>query len=227
MKQKLVEIFNKIKTNKIVNEGINFIKKHKYIFIGIAIALLITIILICILGRNKEPIPMEDIINVENYKKVKVRRSKKTISSKYELKKYRIYETKDDIELNNLIGKILFVRSKKFNANVFQVRTKIETNKDKQEIPTLMQIDHNIEHLRIGMLLYLGLDTNTKPIKETLTGNSKYNFEVPLRENIYTEKREYSGTYLTLNQEEYDINFYMDDEYLVCELVNFLEHKKK
>ena len=218
MKQKIIDIIKKI---------INLIKKHKYITIGIVVFLIIIIILILVLTRNKEPIPMEEIINVENYKEVKVKRSKKTISSKYKLKKHKTFETKDDIELNSLIGKILFVRSKNFNANVFQTTRKIETEKGKQELPILMQVDQNIEYLKIGLLQYLGLDTKTLPLRETLTGNSKSNFPIPIGESIYKEKREYSGTYLTLNQEEYDINFYMKDDYLVCELVNFLEHKKK
>ena len=218
MKQKIIDIIKKI---------INLIKKHKYITIGIVVFLIIIITLVFVLTRNKEPIPMEEIINVENYKEVKVKRSKKTISSKYELKKHKTFETKDDIELNSLIGKILFIRSKDFNANVFQTTRKIETEKGKQELPILMQVDQNIEYLKIGLLQYLGLDTKTLPLRETLTGNSKSNFPIPIGESIYKEKREYSGTYLTLNQEEYDINFYMDDEYLVCELVNFLEQKKK
>ena len=216
------EIFNKIKNNEQI---INFIKKHKYIVIGAIVALILIIVLVVMLNKPKAPIPMEDIINIENYKEVKVRRSKKTISTKYELKKHKIYETKDGIELNNLVGKILFVRSKDFNANVFQIREKIETNKEKMELPILMQVEQKIEYLRIGLLTYLNLDTNTEPIRELLTGKNKYDFPIPLRESIYTEKREYSGTYLTSTMEEYDINYYMDGEYLVCELVKFLNIK--
>ena len=216
----------KKKLKEIINNILDFIKKNKYIIIGIVVLLLIIIIIACFSNKKEENVPIDETINVTDYKKISTKRSNKTISKKYNLKKYKIRETKDDIELNNLIGKVLYVRSEDFNANIFQTKEKIKIEED-DKIPILMQVERSIEYLRNGALSYIGLDKNAKPMQEVLTGESKFDFPMPLRESIYTEKREYSATYIGPNRDKYDINFYMDGDYLVCELVKFLELDKK
>ena len=204
-----------------MNKILNIIKKYKYIIIGISI-LLIIILLIFFLTRKSEPIPLEKVFSTTNFKDVRVKKSNRKISEKYELKKYKIYETRKDIKLNDLIGKVLFVRSKEFNANIFQTRKEITKE---AELPILMQVESEMEYLKQGALNYLKLDSNTLPISESLTGISKYDFPMPTRESVYTEKRHYTSTYIDTNGEKYDINFYMDNEYLVCELVKFINNE--
>ena len=220
--ERLKNILKNIKINNIVT----YIKKHKYISLVVLLVIIIIIFLICFnINKNKEPIPLDEVMNIENYNKLSIKKSKRTISKKYNLKRYRIYETKDDVELNNQIGKMLFIRSKNFNANIFQTRTKIEITSE--DMPTLMKIEQNMERLRIGMLSYLRLDNNTKPIKEEFTGKQKYSFPMPIRESVYIEKREYNATYIGMDNKEYDLNYYMIDDYLICELVYILNKKSE
>lgn len=54
-----------------------------------------------------------------------------------------------------------------------------------------------------------------------LFGTDKSGAKLPLRESIYNEKRLYSITFIDTEIEgrNYDINFYRNENYLVCEFV--------
>lgn len=204
------------------------IKKNKYIIIGIIIAILICMAIVFIVNSKKEtePIKMEEVIGIINYKKLNTKKSKCTIYKKYNLEKYTMRESKNDIIMHGINGKLLFLRSKKMNANIFQIKKKIVVL-DENGTPALSQVSENINYLKSEALSYIGLEYNAKPIEETLSGKSNSEYKLPLRESIYIEKREYSATYTGANGDKYDINFYMDGDYLVCELVKFLELDKK
>ena len=53
---------------------------------------------------------------------------------------------------------------------------------------------------------------------EQLYGESSADFELPIEESIYTEGRLYSKTYKN-EENEYDINFYRQDNKIICEFV--------
>ena len=216
------------KRSKITQNIINAIKNNKYIFIGIIIVILISIIILCIANSKKElePIEMKDAISIINYRKISTKKSKSSIYKKYKLEKYTMREAKNDVSVYGINGKILFLRSNNINANIFQTK-RIITPMDPNGKPALSQVNENINYLKSEALSYIGIDKNAKPIEEKLTGKSKSKFELPLRESIYIEKREYSATYLGSDGNKYDLNFYMDGDYLVCEFVKFLDLDKK
>lgn len=218
----------KSEKNKLIKNIIDIIKKNKYIFIGIIIVILISIIILCIVNSKEElePMEMEEAINIVDYKKLSTRKSKSTIYKKYNLEKYTMCEAKNDVTVHGIDGKLLFLRSDSINANIFQIKKEI-TILDENGVPALTQVSENIAYLKSKALSYMGLERNAKPIEEKLTGKSKSKFELPLRESIYIEKREYSATYQTTDGDKYDLNFYMDGDYLVCEFVKFLNLDKK
>ena len=120
---------------------------------------------------------------------------------------------------------MLFVRSKNLNANIFQTKSKIELTSE--DMPTLMEVEQNLECLILVMLSYLRLDNYIKPIKEEFTGKQKYDFSMSIRESVYIEKRKYNATYISMDNKEYNLNYYMDDDYLICELVYILNKKSE
>ena len=217
----------KEKKNNKINHIITKIKNNKRttLYIIIAIIILIVIIMACV-NLNKENIKIKDVLGLVNYKEIKVKKSKKTIYSEYKLDNYKIFETRSKVETQNMLGKVLFIRSKEFNANVFQSKIKILKNKKGLENPTMQVLD-NMENLRSELYSYLGVYGQIDPINESLTGETKYSFQLPENESIYTEKRKYNSTYMGTDGNKYDINFYMDGDYLVCELVRFIDLDKK
>ena len=178
-------------------------------------------------SASTKTLKMEDVIGVVNYKKIRTKKSNKTIYDGYKISNYKIYETKNKIKMDRTTGKILFVRSKDFNANIFQAKIKTDKNAKVFEEKATVQIETDISMLKYNLFKYLGINGELEPTQEYLTGKSKYNFPLPISESIYNEKRHYNSTYLGPDGNKYDLNFYMDGDYLVCELVKFLELKKK
>ena len=56
---------------------------------------------------------------------------------------------------------------------------------------------------------------------EQLYGESSAEFELPIEESIYNEGRLYSKTYKS-EENTYDINFYRQDNQIICEFVKVL-----
>ena len=221
--KKLINNKNKDKFKEIFKKILKYIKEKKYIVM--CIILVITAIIILCLSNKKEETNIDNVIDTINYKSIKTKRTNKKIYKKYELKNYQIRETKNSFNIDEYEGKILFIRSKNLNLNVFQYRknTKNDMETDK---PITMQIETIFDEIKNGLAKHAQMNYIT-PIKEELTGKTKYNFPIPISESIYIEKRAYSSSYVALNGDKYDINLYMDGDYLVCELVKFLNLDKK
>ena len=221
--KKIVNNKTKDKIKEILEKILKFIKEKKYIVICIILAIIVIIILCSV--TKKEGQTLDSAIDIVNYKSVKTKRTNKKICKKYDLKKYKIRETKDTFNIDDLEGKILFIRSKDLNLNVFQYRknTKKDMETDK---PITMQIQTILEEVKIGLAKHTKMNSIT-PIKEELTGKSKYSFLLPTSESVYIEKRQYSSSYAALNGDKYDINMYMDGDYVVCELVKYIDLDKK
>ena len=211
-----------IKKNNIKKKLLSFYKKNnKIIIISVSILIIISVLTVMNLISSKQEVQMDKIIDKRNYTNVK--KSNKTISEVYGLEDYKIYETNKIVVLGNLKGKILFLRNKEMNANIYQAKVKIEAKKQAEGDPLLVQVDKNMQELKDEFYKYAGINYNTLPNTEKL--NSKSKDEIPLTEEIYIEKRNYCATYIVDNGEKYDINYYMDDDYLVLELVKFLDNK--
>ena len=195
--------------------------KIKYIIISIIIIILIVVTILLIHSNNDNVgniTNFSDIIDNTKYDEKEVILSNNTIFDKYDISSGSIREFNDTVKFGQYDGKMLYVRSDKMNANVFQIKNRIAVTND-NHAPLLAQVDTYLTIFKNQALKYLKLNKDSKPIEEKISGDTKSN--LPLVEQIYIEKRTYSLTYKVDNV-LYDINFYMNDDNFVCEIVRFL-----
>ena len=133
------------------------------------------------------------------------------ISSKY-LTGTENYELKANVDFQDDIGKMYYVRESYSNLNIYQTEYKID---EYENISS--QVEGIIENFEIKCKSYLGIDGKEKE-REELSGESTTKASIPLGESIYYENREYRKNY-DVEEKQYDINFYKKDKAIVCELV--------
>ena len=133
------------------------------------------------------------------------------ISSKY-LIGTETYELKANVDFQDDIGQIYYVRESYSNLNIYQTEYKID---EYENISS--QVEGIIENFEIKFKNYLGIDEQEKG-KEELSGESKSKAAIPLGESIYYENKEYRKTY-NAEDKQYDINFWKRDNVIICELV--------
>ena len=141
---------------------------------------------------------------IENIKDIK-------ISSKY-LTGTETYELKANVDFQDDIGKMYYVRESYRNLNIYQTQYKID---EYENISS--QVEGIIENFETKCKSYLGIEESEKG-REELSGESKSKATIPLGESIYYEEREYRKSY-DVEDKQYDINFYKKDKAIVCELV--------
>ena len=133
------------------------------------------------------------------------------ISSKY-LTGTENYELKANVDFQDDIGKMYYVRESYSNLNIYQMQYKID---EYENISS--QVEGIIQNFEIKCKNYLGIDEQERG-REELSGESKSKATIPLGESIYYEQREYRKSY-DVEDKQYDINFYKKDKAIVCELV--------
>ena len=133
------------------------------------------------------------------------------ISSKY-LTGTENYELKANVDFQDDIGKMYYVRESYSNLNIYQMQYKID---EYENISS--QVEGIIQNFEIKCKNYLGIDEQERG-REELSGESKSKATIPLGESIYYEEREYRKSY-DVEDKQYDINFYKKDKAIVCELV--------
>ena len=151
---------------------------------------------------------LEDI-QKSKYKIEKIKDIK--ISSKY-LTGTETYELKANVDFQDDIGQMYYVRESYSNLNIYQTEYKID---EYENISS--QVEGIIENFEIKCKNYLGIDEQEKG-KEELSGESKSKAAIPLGESIYYENKEYRKTY-NAEDKQYDINFWKRDNVIMCELV--------
>lgn len=218
-------------------------KSDKKVLIIILVVFLLSLGLLAILGRKEEEkskseanevsIKAREVLEVYNYENtVSIKKDSNVIASKYKLGKYKTYETVKETEFGETKGKVLFIRTDDMNANIYQTKKKIV--KGKEDNPELNQINEYMRLFKQSTMMNLEISEETEPKVEKLYGKSQYGFPIPTEESIYVEKRLYSLTYEveedniyshkednSTKMQTYDLNFYMNGEYFVCELVRF------
>jgi len=235
--------------SKIKNKFIKIKNNKTIIFIMLGILFLLILIGIIIskfsVSRKEINIELSEVLNIfdiESEESLKIKESKKTISDKYKLDSYSLNETKETIKLGELQGKMLFLRSNDMNANIYQVNSEIIEYSDEEYIengdliPPLIQINDLMNTFKNEALIVIGMSMDIEPVSEKLYGESKYNFSLPTEESIYVEKRLYSLRYeideyfheeeINDNEENksiYELNFYMNGKYFICEMVKILD----
>ena len=148
-----------------------------------------------------------DLINIEEISKLKC---KDKVSKKYDFGS-NSFVVNGDIRLGEELGKVYFIRdNKKYNLYVQKYRI------DKYD-SIGMQVEGIIEKFEEEVKSYLGI-FEEKPKYEIIEGNSETKYQVPLGEKIYNQDKLYCKTY-EVQGKEYEMNFYKENEELVCELV--------
>ena len=199
------------------------IKKKQLVLIIVVILLLLTAFVVYKLVINKEAL-FKNIINVNDISELKrveiVENNEIKIASKYKIESNKIYETKETIKLDDIEGKIIFVRGETLNANIYQVE--FAENKNIEDIPLLVQIDQYMKSFTDKVFRELKIPYNLVLSEENIYGKVVYKFDIPIEEKIYKYKLLYSKTYI-YNNIKYDFNYYMNDNKLICESVKILQ----
>ena len=200
-------------------------KKRIIIISAIVIIGVIFGISICIIKKSNqekygnsqvktETLDISQVFELEDIQKSKYEIEKINdikISSKY-LIGTETYELKANVDFQDDIGKMYYVRESYSNLNIYQTEYKID---EYENISS--QVEGIIENFEIKCKNYLGIDEQEKG-KEELSGESKSKAAIPLGESIYYENKEYRKTY-DAEDKQYDINFWKRDNVIMCELV--------
>ena len=202
-------------------------EKKKKIIIGASIAgiVLLLVILIVVISNNKkieenteilENADLSELINTEIIESLpyETEETEEEISSKYITGRNK-YEVKANIQAGETEGKLIYTRNTQ-NLNIY--KTEYTLNKYEDKTTKVRNIMQEFEMLCEG---YMEVTDEEYKETEQLYGESRVDFELPIEESIYTEGRLYSKTYKN-EDSEYDINFYRQDNKIICEFVKKL-----
>ena len=201
------------------------IEKKIKIIIGASIAgiVLLLVILIVVISNNKnaeentetlENVDLSELINMGNIENLsyETEETEEEISSKYITGRNK-YEVKANVQAGETEGKMIYVRGNYDKLNIY--KTEYILNKYEDKITKVSSIMQEFEMLCEG---YMEITEDAYKETEQLYGESSADFELPVEESIYTEGRLYSKTYKS-EENEYDINFYRQDNKIICEFV--------
>ena len=199
-------------------------EKKKKIIIGASIVgiVLLLVILIVVISSNQkaedteqlENVDLSELINIENIESLSygTEETKEEISSKYHTGK-ETYEVKVNVQAGETEGKMIYVRGNYDKLNIY--KTEYTLNKYEDKTTKVRNIMQEFEMLCEG---YMEVTDEEYKETEQLYGESGADFELPVEESIYTEGRLYNKTYKN-EENEYDINFYRQDNKIICEFV--------
>ena len=196
-------------------------KRKKVIIIAIAIILIVVLLLFMVQKSNEQEeiqtIELSNLLNIENIEDIKklgykTEETKEEISSKYITGK-EAYEVKANVQAGETEGKMIYVRGNYDKLNIYKTEYTLNKYGDKtRKVSNIMQ--------EFEMMCEGYMEVTDKEYEETeqLYGESNAEFELPVEESIYNEGRLYSKTYKN-EDSEYDINFYRQDNKIICEFV--------
>ena len=203
-------------------------KDNKKIIVLLGITIIIAIIIIVVLVNNKKENEsvsakptVSDFLSVfelenMNSSKYKTEKAKDIkVAEKYTANR-NAYRLEADVEFGERTGEIIYIRDGSTKANVFQTKYRID------ELGSISsQVENYIEIFKNQVISYIGVLEDEKGFSESISGTDINKIKLPLGESIYNEKRLYSITYKDTENEgrKYDINFYRNEIYLVCEFV--------
>lgn len=194
----------------------NSVNKKMIIAIVIIIVVLVGVIIYAInLNKNKEAekqeIELSELLEKEEIEKtgLKAEKTKERVTSEYGTDgKYKI---KAVVKMGEREGELIYIRGNK-NVNIYKTEYEIGKYKDKN-----MEVENIIEMFKEECKNYVGINEEYEESEELL-GESKAEFELPIAESINNEGREYMKKYKKEGV-EYNINFYKEEEKIICELV--------
>ena len=202
--------------------------KKIYITIAIIIAvLLMFIIILKINSKNRnntavlpsidfsEVFELEDIKNKKYYIK---KANNEKIAIKYNA--VETYILNANVELNGRKGKMIYVRDINNKMNIYQTKYRID------DLDYANGINKYIANFLENASTIIGIDQ--LQIEDGIIFGEE-NKPQYLEESIYTDKKLYTfhheeqnGSTDNQDKKKYDINFYMNENYLMCEIVVLL-----
>ena len=195
-------------------------KRKKVIIIAIAIILIVVLLLFMVQKSNEQEeiqmIELSNLLNIENVEDIKklgyeTEETEEKMSSKYITGRNK-YEVKANVQAGEIEGKLIYARGTQ-NLNIY--KTEYTLNKYEDKTTKVRNIMQEFEILCEG---YMEITEDEYKETEQLYGESSAEFELPIEESIYNEGRLYSKTYKS-EENEYDINFYRQDNKIICEFV--------
>lgn len=194
-------------------------------------------------NNNTTTMDLSSVFETEDISELDTEQTKNiTVASKYGVGS-NTYKLKAKVMFNEIDGEMMFLRESYNKANIFQTKYRIDTI---DSITT--QVGRYMQEFEQECTSYMGIEPNEKAYSETLYGEDTEDAPIPLEESIFNENRLYSLTYkvdenrgieddknnskeqdeLSLkedasNSKKYDINFYRNGDYLVCEFVRIFE----
>mgnify|MGYP005784243343 CR=1 FL=1 len=198
-------------------------KRKKTIIGAIIIAIILILVITLILlnkNKNEEPENLQNIelttelLDTEDIESLpyETEETQEEISSKYITGRDK-YEVKANVQAGETKGKMIYVRGNYDKLNIY--KTEYTLNKYEDKTTKVRNIMQEFEMLCEG---YMEVTDEEYKETEQLYGESSADFELPIEESIYTEGRLYSKTYKS-EENEYDINFYKQDNKIICEFV--------
>lgn len=202
--------------------------KKIYITIAIIIAvLLMFIIILKINSKNRNntavlpSIDFSEVFELEDIKNTKYD-IKKANNEKIAIK-YNAVETyilNANVELNGRKGKMIYVRDINNKMNIYQTKYRID------DLDYANGINKYIANFLENASTIIGIDQ--LQIEDGIIFGEE-NKPQYLEESIYTDKKLYTfhhdeqnGSTDNQDKKKYDINFYMNENYLMCEIVVLL-----
>jgi hypothetical protein len=194
----------------------------------------------------KETVDMYQVFEVEDIANSEVeliQTSDTEVATKYRVGE-NTYLVNANVEFNEREGKVIYLRDGYNDANIYQTTYRIDKNSNVTEL-----INKRMQTFIEACTSYMGAGFDEDSYTETIYGTGSTEEEMPLEEIIYSENRLYNRRYTisdeiempeelseyeddaelydTLkkdlsNEREFDINFYMSGDYLVCEFVKIL-----
>ena len=194
-------------------------------------------------NNNTKVLDLSTVFETENISELDTEQTKDAIVSKKYSVGSNTYKLNAKVKFNDMDGEMIFLRETYNKANIFQTKYRIDTI---DSITT--QVGRYMQEFEQECTSYMGIEPNEKAYSETLYGEDTEDAPIPLEESIFNENRLYSLTYkvdenrgieddknnskeqdeLSLkedasNSKKYDINFYRNGDYLVCEFVRIFE----
>jgi len=201
------------------------INKKLIAFIIIPIIIIIGLIVILVKNNSKshldrgtlnytKTLEFSQVFELENVDKSNYEIEKTSdlqIASKY-LTGLECYELKANVNMDETIGKMYYVRESYSDLNIFQTKYNINEYDNID-----YQVENIIDNFDMKIQNYIGITDEITPREELQDLNIK-KLEIPLGEAIYYKEKQYTKKY-EIEDRKYEVNFYKSGNSIVCELV--------
>ena len=161
-----------------------------------------------------------EIDDIENSQYETAKNKEAQVASKY-LTSSNIFELNANVKFDEDKGTMIYIREDYEKINIYQEEHSINKYEDKN-----IRVEEIMREFEQKCESYLNVNDETE-VREELYGESTVKGKIPVEESIYNENRLYSKTYtvedeIDNSKKKYDINFYRQEEKIICEFVYYI-----